>query len=155
MRSKLFLGVWIIFAIIFAMMAPAGASAANTPQEEANKKRVLEFYDRVLNRKEADAATEYIGKKYIQHNPLVPDGVEALQAFVRKNKAESPQSRSVVKRAFAEGDYVILHVHASPSPKDRGLAIVDIFRLEDGKIVEHWDVIQPVPEKAANPNGMF
>ena len=151
MRSILFLGVWIVLGL----MAPAGALAEKTPQEEANKKMVLEFYDRVLNRKEADAATEYIGKKYIQHNPLVPDGVEALQAFVRKNKTEFPQSRSVVKRAFAEGDHVILHVHAFRSPNERGLAIVDIFRIENGKIVEHWDVIQPIPEKAANPNGMF
>jgi len=151
MRSIFFFGFWIVAAVI----TPTDALAENTAQEAANKKMVLEFYDRVLNRKEADAAAEYIGKKYIQHNPMVPDGVEALQAFVRKNKAEFPNSRSEVKRAFAEGDYVILHVHARRSPEDRGVAIVDIFRLENGKIVEHWDVIQPIPEKTANPNGMF
>ena len=66
-----------------------------------------------------------------------------------------PQSHSEVKRSFAEGDYVIVHVHAVREPGTRGSAIVDIFRLENGKIVEHWDVAQPIPEKAANSNGMF
>lgn len=151
MRSRFFPGVWIVLAVL----APTGAWAENTAQEAANKKMVLEFYDRVLNQKDADAAAEYIGQKYIQHNPMVPDGIEALQAFVRKNKAEFPNARYEVKRAFADGDYVILHVHAKRSPEERGAAIVDIFRLEKGKIVEHWDVIQPIPEKTANPNGMF
>ncbi len=66
-----------------------------------------------------------------------------------------PALRSEIKRAFAEGDYVILHVHSVREPGQRGRAIVDIFRLEHGKIAEHWDVIQDVPEKAANQNGMF
>jgi predicted SnoaL-like aldol condensation-catalyzing enzyme len=56
---------------------------------------------------------------------------------------------------FADGDYVILHVHAVRVPGTRGNAIVDIFKLENGKIVEHWDVIQEIPGEAANPNGMF
>jgi SnoaL-like domain len=66
-----------------------------------------------------------------------------------------PASRSEIKRVFADGDYVILHVHAVREPETRGNAIVDIFKLENGKIVEHWDVVQPIPEKAANANGMF
>lgn len=128
---------------------------AATPQEEVNRKLVLEFYDRVLNQKDADAAPQYIGSTYKQHNPLVPDGIAALQVYVRGLKERSPLSRSIVKRSFVEGDHVILHVHSIRSPEERGVAIIDIFRLENGKIVEHWDVIQPVPEKAANGNTMF
>ena len=75
--------------------------------------------------------------------------------FYEKAEEKFPNSRSEIKRVFADGDYVILHVHAVREPGTRGNAIVDIFRLEDGKIVEHWDVVQPIPEKAANPNGMF
>jgi len=142
-------------AIAAALLLTMSTVSAATPQEEANRKLVLEFYERVLNQKDADAATQYIGSSYKQHNPLVPDGVAALQAYVRGLKERSPQSKSVVKRSFAEGDHVILHVHATRSPEDRGVAIVDIFRLENGKVVEHWDVIQPVPEKAANGNTMF
>ena len=70
-------------------------------------------------------------------------------------KDKFPNSRSEFKRTFAEGDYVIVHVHAIREPGTRGSAIIDIFRLENGKIVEHWDVVQPIPEKAANDNTMF
>lgn len=141
--------------LVTALLLTLSSVHAATPQEEANRKLVLEFYERVLNQKDADAATQYIGATYKQHNPLVPDGVAALQGYVRGLKERSPQSRSIVKRSFVEGDHVILHVHAIRSPEERGVAIVDIFRLENGRIVEHWDVIQPVPEKAANANTMF
>ncbi len=83
------------------------------------------------------------------------DGPEGLKAFLGFLKEKFPASKSEIKRVFAEGDYVILHVHAVREPGTRGSAIVDIFKLEQGKIVEHWDVVQPIPEKAANPNGMF
>ena len=131
------------------------AAAQNTPTEAANKKMVVEFYERVLFKMDSDAATQYIGDKYIQHNPNVPDGVQALQAFVAKRKADGAQNFSSIKRAFADGDFVILHVHSVSAAGDRGRAIVDLFRVENGKIVEHWDVVQPVPEKAANNNTMF
>ena len=84
--------------------------------------------------------------------------VVALVAAPLGAAAQSPQeanSKSEIKRVFAEGDYVILHVHAVREPGQRGSAIVDIFKLENGKVVEHWDVAQDVPEKAANSNGMF
>ena len=83
------------------------------------------------------------------------DGPEGLKAFLGFLKEKFPASKSEIKRVFAEGDYVILHVHAVREPGTRGRAIVDLFRLENGKIVEHWDVAQDVPEKAANANGMF
>src|ERR671929_74104 len=97
----------------------------------------------------------YFGPKYLQHNPGAPDGIEGFRGFVNFLKEKFPNSKSEIKRVFAEGDFVILHVHAVREPGTRGRAIVDIFRLENGKIVEHWDVAQDIPEKAANSNGMF
>ena len=101
------------------------------------------------------AAAKFFGPHYIQHNPTAPDGIEGFKAFLGFLREKFPDSRSEIKRAFANGDYVILHVHSVREKGARGRAIVDIFRLENGKIVEHWDVAQEIPEKAANTNGMF
>jgi predicted SnoaL-like aldol condensation-catalyzing enzyme len=143
MRIALVLGL-----LLFSPL-PALADA------EANKKAVLEFYDKALNQKDFDAASKYFGPRYIQHNPGAPDGIEGFKAFITTRKEKFPNAKSEIKRAFADGDFVILHVHAVREPGERGNAIVDIFRLENGKIVEHWDVVQPIPEKTANNNGMF
>jgi predicted SnoaL-like aldol condensation-catalyzing enzyme len=96
-----------------------------------------------------------MGPRYIQHNPVAADGPEGLKAFIQFLRDKFPNSRSEIKRVFADGDFVIVHVHAIREPGTRGRAIIDIFRLENGKVVEHWDVAQDVPEKAANSNGMF
>ncbi len=122
---------------------------------ETNKKNVVAFYEQAINKKDFEAASKYLGSRYIQHNPVAPDGPEGLKGFIGFLKSKFPDSKSEIKRVFAEGDYVILHVHAVREPGTRGRAIVDIFRLENGRIVEHWDVAQDVPEKAANSNGMF
>jgi predicted SnoaL-like aldol condensation-catalyzing enzyme len=122
---------------------------------EANKKTVLEFYEAGLNKKDFEAASKYFGPKYIQHNPGAPDGIEGFKTFVNFLKEKFPQSHSDIRRVFAEGDHVILHVHSVREPGTRGRAIVDIFRLENGKIVEHWDVAQDIPEKMPHNNGMF
>ncbi len=122
---------------------------------EGNKKKVVEFYEQAINRKDFDAASKYLGSRYIQHNPVAADGPEGLKGFIGFLRSKFPDAKSEIKRVFAEGDYVILHVHAVREPGTRGRAIVDLFRLENGKIVEHWDVAQDVPEKAANANGMF
>jgi predicted SnoaL-like aldol condensation-catalyzing enzyme len=122
---------------------------------EANKKAVQAFYDFVINKKDFESASKYMGSRYKQHNPLVADGPEGLKAFIEFLKTNFPDARSEIKRAFADGDYVILHVHSIRPPNMRGRAIIEIFRLDDGKIDEHWDVIQEIPETSANPNGMF
>jgi predicted SnoaL-like aldol condensation-catalyzing enzyme len=145
----------VIGAALLAGCAPTGASAGETAREQANKQAVVEFYDKALNQKDFAAASRYLGNRYTQHNPTAPDGPEGLKAFLAFLRDKAPQSHSEIKRAFADGDYVILHVHAVREPGTRGRAIVDIFKLEDGKIVEHWDVVQEIPEKAANANGMF
>lgn len=125
------------------------------PSLEANKKVVQEFYNLLINKKDFEAASKYIGNRYVQHNPLVAEGPEGLKAFVDFLKSDYPHAKSEIKRIFAEGDYVIIHVHSVRIPNTRGRAIFDLFRLENGKIVEHWDAIQEVPESSANPNGMF
>jgi predicted SnoaL-like aldol condensation-catalyzing enzyme len=123
--------------------------------QEANKKVAQEFYDTIINKKDFESARKYIGKNYKQHNPLVADGPEGLKAFIEFLKTNFPDARSEIKRTLADGDYVVLHVHSIRPPNMRGRAIIEIFRLEDGKIDEHWDVIQEIPESSANPNGMF
>lgn len=122
---------------------------------EQNKKMVVEFYEKAINQKNFQAASKHLGPKYTQHNPNAADGATGLQAFLQFLRERYPNSRSEIKRVFAEGEYVILHVHAIREPGTRGNAIVDIFRLENGRIVEHWDVNQEIPEKSANTNGMF
>ena len=122
---------------------------------EANKKIVIDFYEKGLNQKDFDAAAKHFGPRYIQHNPLAPDGPEGFKRLVALLKEKFPNSHNEIKRVIAEGDLVMLHVHSVREPGQRGTAIVDIFRVENGKIVEHWDVLQDVPEKAANDNTMF
>ena len=142
-------------ALVAAFALTPAARAASTEQMEANKQTVRALYDAVLDKKDFETASKYLGPKYIQHNPLAADGPEGLKAFIALLKDKFPNNRSEIKRIFADGDYVIVHAHAVREPGTRGNAIVDIFRLENGKVVEHWDVIQPIPEKAANNNGMF
>jgi predicted SnoaL-like aldol condensation-catalyzing enzyme len=141
--------------LIVLAAALAAAAPVLAQNLEANKRNVVEFYNQALNEKNFDAASKYLGARYIQHNPTAPDGAEGLKGFIGFLRDKFPNSRSEIKRVFAEGDYVIVHVHAVREPGTRGRAIIDIFRLENGKIVEHWDVVQDVPEKAANSNGMF
>ena len=135
-----------------AVMVSMPALAADI---EANKKIVVDFYEKALNQKDFEAAARHFGPRYIQHNPAVPDGPDGLRRLVDFLKEKFPNSKSEIKRVIAEGDLVMLHVHSVRQPGERGRAIVDIFRVENGKIVEHWDVIQDVPEKSANTNTMF
>lgn len=144
-----------VLAATTLALAMTSIQGADAQQQETNKKNVVEFYDKALNQKDFEAASRYIGPRYTQHNPVAADGPEGLKAFIQFLRDKFPNSRSEIKRVFADGDYVIVHVHAIREPGTRGRAIIDIFKLENGKVVEHWDVAQDVPEKAANPNGMF
>jgi predicted SnoaL-like aldol condensation-catalyzing enzyme len=124
-------------------------------RHEENKQTVLAFYQAAINEKDHDAASKLLRHSYIQHNPRIADGLEGFREFVETLKADFPHLRADVKRIFAEGDYVIAHVHGVRVPGGPETAIVDIFRLEDGRIAEHWDVMQQIPEEARNQNGMF
>jgi predicted SnoaL-like aldol condensation-catalyzing enzyme len=123
---------------------------------ERNKRTVVAFFTRAYNDHEpADAVAKYVGSQYIQHNPDTPDGPGAFIESTKQWIAQSPQVSVEIKRVIAEGDLVVTHDLVRRTPDDRGFAGIDIFRLENGKIVEHWDARQPVPEKAANNNTMF
>lgn len=144
----------------FAWSAPAQAQMTDAQKMERNKKNVVEFYDAVLNEKNFDKAATYVGATYIQHNPIGADGLEGIKGFINFLRDKFPNNKSEIKRIFADGNYVIVHVHAvrNPGTGERGNAIFDLFRLDDnGKVVEHWDAVQPIPdpEKALNKNGMF
>jgi predicted SnoaL-like aldol condensation-catalyzing enzyme len=148
--------VFASLAFVALAFSASQASAADAATLERNKKNVVEFYNAALNEKDFDKASKYLGATYIQHNPTAPDGPEGLKGFVNFLKEKFPQNKSDIKRVFAEGNYVIVHVHAVREPGTRGNAIIDIFRLDDaGKVVEHWDAVQPIPEKAMNNNTMF
>jgi predicted SnoaL-like aldol condensation-catalyzing enzyme len=120
-----------------------------------NKKLVLEFYHQLIGEKDFAAARPYMGSVYRQHAPYAADGHEGVAEWVRKFKEAFPQHHYEVKKVIAEGDFVVLHLHGKSGLHPFGEAVVDIFRIEDGKVVEHWDIIQPIPETADNANSMF
>ena len=123
---------------------------------EHNKRAVVAFFTRAFNDHEPDdAVAKYVGSQYIQHNPDTPDGPAAFAESTKKLIAKCPEVSVEIKRVIAEGNLVVTHDLVRLAPGDRGLAGIDIFRLEDGRIVEHWDARQPVPEKMANGNTMF
>ncbi|MEW6722832.1 MAG: nuclear transport factor 2 family protein [Candidatus Micrarchaeota archaeon] len=120
-----------------------------------NKEIVKRLLDTAFNKKDAKAAAEMLTERYIQHNPNVPSGkagfLQAIPEFYRM----FPDLRWEVKRIFSDGDFVIVHSLYRYTLDGRGSAVVDIFRMKDGKADEHWDVIQEIPEKMAHGNGMF
>ena len=121
-----------------------------------NKKTVLAFYGLAFNDKQpTEAVVEYVGRTYRQHNPQASDGPVGFIQFVQGFVSQFPDASLEIKRVVAEGDLVVTHSLLKTAPDDRGTAAVDIFRLEDGRVVEHWDVLQPVPETSANDNTMF
>jgi predicted SnoaL-like aldol condensation-catalyzing enzyme len=124
-------------------------------QTEHNKKMVMDFYEQVVNQRNFEAASNYLGPYYIQHNPDAADGVEGLKTFIHTMREKFPNGHCKILRVFADGDYVILHVHVVREPGTLGSVNMDIFRLENGKVVEHWDVNQPIPETTVNPQGML
>ena len=126
-----------------------------TAREEANFRLVATMYERVLQPLDSSWVDRFFAPDYIQHSPMAATGAQGLKDFLDWARARSPQAEHRIKRMFADGDYVIAHVHVIINPGDRGNAVVDIFRVADGRIAEHWDVGQEIPPHTANDNGMF
>ena len=122
-------------------------------QLEANKKLVADFYQELFGDKNVDAIDKYIGDTYIQHNPALPDGKEALKQGATQWFKGAAKEKIDIQHLSADGDLVYIHTKAKMG--DKISSVIDIFRIENGKIAEHWDVIQEVPKTSANPHPMF
>ena len=121
-----------------------------------NKKLVIAFYEQAFNDGQPEqAAAAHLGTTYTQHNPGAPDGAEGFIGYVHWLRGQFPELHLDIKRALAEEDLVFTHSHLHLKPGDRGMSVADIWRIADGRIVEHWDVVQEVPEASANDNTMF
>src|SRR5262245_49812613 len=135
--------------LVASLLASVTPAAAGTTVLDAKKQAVLAFCDLARNPQDCAAAAKYLGPRLIQHNANAADGLDrldGLKALIEPRRAQLPKAESQIKRAFAEGDFVIRHVHSIGAPGERGAAIVD---------VAHWDVVQPIPKPAANAITMF
>jgi predicted SnoaL-like aldol condensation-catalyzing enzyme len=145
------------FVLALAVIMPsAQASDGAVKPKNAAEAAVIGLLDMAFNqRKYVEAFDKYVGPYYRQHNPTVPDGKQAIIDGMKQFLPTVPGLHYDFKHLYSDGDRVIVHSLVTTGATDRGMAVVDIFRLEKGKIVEHWDVAQPVPEKALNTNTMF
>ena len=142
-------------AIFVATLLPQGAQAGVKPRNAAER-TVVGLLDMAFNQKKpAEAWQRYGGSYYKQHNPMAPDGKGAIIGLLSAWLPTVPNLRYDIKRIISDGEMVWVHSHVTTGSEDRGNAVVDIFRLEKGKVVEHWDVGTAVPEKSLNGNTMF
>ena len=143
----------LIAAALLAVTAqPAEAKRCTLKPKEVVTRFMPEFY---VQKQVRSAFERWVDPGYIQHNPMAQTGRDAAIAFLEPFFAGNPNIRYEIKRIIADGNLVAVHAHGRFAPDDRGIAVVDILRVEGCKVIEHWDVVQTVPEKSANENGMF
>jgi predicted SnoaL-like aldol condensation-catalyzing enzyme len=144
-------------ALAVATMQSGAATAADAAKCRLDPKQVVTLFMNALyiDKQVRTAFETWVDPAYIQHNPMAQTGRQAAIDFLEPFFAQHPDIHYSIKRVMADGNLVAVHSHGSFSAEDRGIAVVDILRVEGCKVVEHWDVVQPVPEKAANSNGMF
>jgi predicted SnoaL-like aldol condensation-catalyzing enzyme len=147
----------ILMALAGVVLAGCVSLSAHADSaSDANKAMVLAFMKMLFVDHRVDQAIDtYVDPGYIQHNPMAATGAEPMRNFFKGFYAGNPGASVKVSQVLADGDLVAVHYLTKFKPEDRGFAVVDIFRVANGKIAEHWDVVQPVPEKSANDNGMF
>jgi predicted SnoaL-like aldol condensation-catalyzing enzyme len=135
----------------------AGAMAPVLAASTADNKALVVAYFRMMfqDKQVEQAMRTYVARDLIQHDPYLPDGAAAVTDFFVPYFEQHPQAGADIKRVVAEDDLVVVHSMWKDSPEDNGQALVDIFRVQDGKIVEHWDVGQEIPDNPANRNSMF
>lgn len=159
MKKTLIMLALAILALVglFVYQTQISVTKVAIKQEQRNKKNALAFYEMVFNEHKVKEGTDkYVADTYIQHNPTVADGPKAFIDTFAPFVKENPNSSAEVKRVAAEGDLVFLHVHSRLNQEDKGEAVVDVFRFDkNGKIVEHWDVIQTVPDQTESGHSMF
>jgi predicted SnoaL-like aldol condensation-catalyzing enzyme len=145
-----------IACIALVALGAGPACAHELTGHNASERTVLRFLDTAFNKRQPEQAfAANVGATYRQHNPGVADGAAAAITAFYGFLPKVPGFHYDFKRVISSGNYVVVHSHVTVGPTDRGNAVVDIFRLSHGKVVEHWDVNQPVPETAANANTMF
>jgi predicted SnoaL-like aldol condensation-catalyzing enzyme len=155
MKNKAVLTNSMVASAVLAVCLAAAPATAHVSKDPKARKAIA-FLEMVFNQKKIKEGFDtYVGDKYIQHNPIAADGKDAAVEVLGKALQALPGWTYEIKHAYVDGDYAIIHSHVRMKPDDRGMAVVDIFRFEKGKVVEHWDVVQPIPEKSANANSMF
>ena len=132
---------------------PAAVASARTTA--ANKALVVYVYNQMFNHGNTAVIDRYVTPTYIQHNPTIANGPDALRQLVETLHANNPDSRNVIEHVIAQGDLVLLQTDAGVTATSKGAAIVDVFRVQDGKLAEHWDTIQPVPATTVSGHDMF
>jgi predicted SnoaL-like aldol condensation-catalyzing enzyme len=147
-----------VFAGVLSVLLLLGTFTAAQAQSQAekNKKIAVAFLTMIFNDHKVEEAFKlYAAPEYKQHNPFAATGAQAAINFLGPYLKANPEARTEIKRVIAESDLVAIHNNPKQNAQDRGRAVIDIFRLENGRVVEHWDVVQDVPEKSANENTMF
>jgi predicted SnoaL-like aldol condensation-catalyzing enzyme len=158
-RASILLGILLLLSFTIAC-APAPSESESQPEQqsqvEQNKEIAVAFFNMIFNEhKVAEAFETYSVPDYIQHNPYAATGAQPAIDFLGPYLEQNPEARAEIKRVIAENDLVAIHNNPKANAEDLGRAVVDIFRLENGKVVEHWDVVQDVPAESANENTMF